>query len=62
MTFLLRNPTVFDSDESIKPHVASGKARIVKGDALKEEDVKKAWTAAEEGEGALDVVLFTVGA
>lgn len=62
VTFLLRNPNVFDNDASIKQYIDSGKVRIAKGDALKEEDIKKAWDVAAEGDGPLDVVLFTVGA
>ena len=61
MTFLLRNKSCFDTDESIKSHVASGKARLVQGDALNEEDVRRAWAVASEGDGPLDLVLFTVG-
>ncbi|EJD06264.1 uncharacterized protein FOMMEDRAFT_18409 [Fomitiporia mediterranea MF3/22] len=62
VTFLLRKRSCFDSDESIKPYIASGKARLVQGDALKEEDVSQAWEAASEGDdGPLDVVLFSVG-
>ena len=45
----------------MKSHVASGKARLVQGDALNEEDVRRAWAVASEGDGPLDLVLFTVG-
>ena len=38
VTFLLRKRSCFDADESIRPYIASGKARLVQGDALKEED------------------------
>jgi len=34
VTFLLRNPTIFDNDETIKPFVQSNQAKLVKGDAL----------------------------
>lgn len=62
VTFLLRNKSSFDNDESIKPYIASGKARIVVGDALKEDDVRRSWEAANEGEGgSVDMCLFTVG-
>ena len=61
MTFLLRNVKCFDADESIKPFVSSGAARLVQGDALKEDDVRKVWTVAAEGEGKLDTVLFSIG-
>ncbi|TFK46706.1 hypothetical protein OE88DRAFT_1637825 [Heliocybe sulcata] len=60
VTFLLRSPSVFDNDENMKRYVASGKAKIVKGDALKREDVARAWQSANEG-GAVDLLLFTLG-
>ena len=65
VTFLLRNPNQFDSDSDIAPHISSGKARIVQGDATKEDDVRQAWSTASQGQdGAntlIDAVLFTVG-
>ncbi|TDL18417.1 hypothetical protein BD410DRAFT_700554, partial [Rickenella mellea] len=62
VTFLLRNKSSFDNDESMKPYMASGKARIVEGDALKESDVQRAWdSAASAKDGHVDVMLFTVG-
>ena len=57
VTFLVRNLSSFDNDETIQPYIASGKARLVKGDALKEEDVRNAWRAAAEGEGTETVDL-----
>ncbi|KAF9557125.1 hypothetical protein CPC08DRAFT_65758 [Agrocybe pediades] len=57
VTFLLRSPNVFDEDTEIQRHVASGKARLLKGDALVKEDVQRAWDEA----GTVDVLLFTVG-
>ncbi|THU96942.1 hypothetical protein K435DRAFT_778301 [Dendrothele bispora CBS 962.96] len=63
VTFLLRNPSVFDADETIQKHVKSGKALLVKGDALIEQDVKRVWeeAAAHGPEGKVDQVIFTVG-
>ncbi|KAK7455292.1 hypothetical protein VKT23_011165 [Stygiomarasmius scandens] len=63
VTFLLRNPSVFDADETIQEYIKSGKAILVKGDALVEQDVKRAWEeAASHGpEGKVDLLLFTVG-
>lgn len=62
MTFLLRSPSIFDNDEQIQPYIRSGTARIVKGDALKVEDVKRGWESALEAKGgAVDLVLFTLG-
>ncbi|KAH8114162.1 hypothetical protein DFH11DRAFT_1596224 [Phellopilus nigrolimitatus] len=62
VTFLLRNKSCFDADETIQQYVRSGKARLVSGDALKEEDVRKAWAVADEGDdGSVDTVFFSVG-
>jgi len=64
VTFLLRSgPTVFDKNTTIQKYVKSGKARLIKGDALNKEDVKKAWEEAAKGEGwvSVGILLFTVG-
>lgn len=62
VTFLLRSPSIFDNDERIQPYISSGTARIVKGDALKPEDVKRGWEVALEAKGgAVDLLLFTLG-
>lgn len=64
VTFLLRTPSVFDKDEVIQEFVKSGKARLVKGDALVKEDCKKAWEEAAKGEPdseGVDLLVFTVG-
>lgn len=60
VTFLLRSPATFDGDEDIQKHVKSGKARLLKGDALVEEDVRNAWNEATK-ESPVDLVIFTVG-
>lgn len=60
MTFLLRSPEVFDNDEEILKHVKTGKAQLVKGDALVTEDVRRVWEKATE-EAPVDLALFTVG-
>ncbi|KAF9043816.1 hypothetical protein BDZ89DRAFT_1089945 [Hymenopellis radicata] len=60
VTFLLRSPAVFDGNTEIQPFIKSGKAVLVKGDALKQGDVKAAWGAAS-AHGTIEVVLFTVG-
>ena len=65
MTFLLRSgPATFEKDEIIQKYVKSGKARLVKGDALNKEDVANAWQEAAKGEGwvRVGILLFTVGA
>ncbi|KAJ7053853.1 hypothetical protein C8F01DRAFT_503159 [Mycena amicta] len=58
VTFLLRSSSVFDNDTTIQTFVKSGKARLVQGDAMKEEDTRRAWEAA----GVVDTIVFTVGA
>ncbi|EIN07952.1 hypothetical protein PUNSTDRAFT_135470 [Punctularia strigosozonata HHB-11173 SS5] len=59
VTFLLRSPTCFDDDETIQSFVASGKAKLVKGDALNQEEVRAGWQAA--GGTDVDLLLFTLG-
>ncbi|KAA1479486.1 hypothetical protein DENSPDRAFT_846263 [Dentipellis sp. KUC8613] len=60
VTFLLRNPSIFDNDADIQPYIKEGKARLVKGDALNREDVAAGWTSAGQV-GPIDLLLFTVG-
>ena len=60
MTFFLRSPDAFGEDEEIAKYVKTGKAQLVKGDALVAEDVRQAWAKASE-EAPVDLVLFTVG-
>jgi len=66
VTFLLRDPSIFDSDSTIQDYIKKGMARLVKGDALSREDVHRGWAvaaqpAADEAHGQVDVLLFTVG-
>lgn len=60
VTFLLRSPSTSETDTEVQKHIESGKARLVKGDAMKVEDVKSAWTEASK-DRAVDLLLFTVG-
>jgi len=60
VTYLLRTPAAFDTDEDVQKYVKSGHARLVKGDALVEQDVRKAWTEATRDK-PVDLVLFSVG-
>ena len=60
VTFLLRNPAVFNGDEAIQTYVKSGHARLVKGDALVHEDIKRLWAEASS-ERPVDLLLFTLG-
>ncbi|KAL4242315.1 hypothetical protein ABKN59_012015 [Abortiporus biennis] len=62
VTFLLRNPSVFDSDKQIQEYVSKGKVKLVKGDGLSKEDVKKGWDASTElGGGKVDLALSSIG-
>lgn len=60
VTFMLRKPSVFDSDETIQSHIKSGKAHLLKGDAMVQSEVKHAWDQAST-HGNVDLLLFTVG-
>ncbi|KAJ7493416.1 hypothetical protein B0H11DRAFT_962109 [Mycena galericulata] len=57
VTFVLRSTAVFDNDALIQSYVKSGHARLLKGDATKEEDTRRAWNEA----GVVDVLFFSVG-
>lgn len=45
----------------MKPHIESGKAQVVQGDALVVDDVKRAWGKATDSGRVVDYVLFTLG-
>ncbi len=60
VTFLLRNPSIFDGNAEVAPFIESGKAILVKGDAMKQDEIKSAWDTASE-HGPIDVIIFTVG-
>lgn len=63
VTFALRNLSVFDSDSQVQPYLKSGRAHLVKADALVQDDVQRAWAAAAANSesGVVDILLFTVG-
>ncbi|OCH92270.1 hypothetical protein OBBRIDRAFT_467342 [Obba rivulosa] len=61
VTYLLRSTSVFDQDPEMQRYVASGKARLVKGDALSAPDVERGWKEAQAVKESVDVVLFSVG-
>ena len=61
VTFLLRNLATLEQDEVIQTYVRSGKARLVQGDATVQDDLVRAWSTAAEGEGDVDLLLFTLG-
>jgi NAD(P)-dependent dehydrogenase (short-subunit alcohol dehydrogenase family) len=60
VTFLLRSTSVFDNDEVVQGYIESGKARLVKGDGLVKDDVKRAWEETGR-DRPVDTVVFTVG-
>ena len=68
VTFLLRSTEAFEKDPVMAPHIGSGKARLVQGDAMKEEGVKRAWASAclatsgssPSDEGQVDLLLVTI--
>ncbi|KDQ61250.1 hypothetical protein JAAARDRAFT_191348 [Jaapia argillacea MUCL 33604] len=64
VTFLLCNPAIFNGDEKVQPFISSGQARIVQGNAMKSDDVNRAWDTAGKGEpeGVVDLCLFSIGA
>ena len=63
MTFLVRRLTVFDADETMQSYVRSGKARLVKGDALDMDAVVRGYAKAQAAHpsGLVDVVLCSLG-
>ncbi|CCM05132.1 uncharacterized protein FIBRA_07340 [Fibroporia radiculosa] len=63
VTFLLRSLSVFNEDKVIQKFVEAGTARLVKGDALNPDDVRKGWEASQSAfpDGHVNLVLFTVG-
>ncbi|KAG2133675.1 uncharacterized protein EDB93DRAFT_862640 [Suillus bovinus] len=65
VTFLLRSPQVFDQDETIQHYIKEGKARLIQGDALVKDDVRRAWSEAqhqqEDNTRPVDFLIFTVG-
>lgn len=58
--FMMRSTGVFNNGQVVQPFVASGQAKLIKGDALKEDDLRNAWDVSGE-DGPVDVALFTVG-
>ena len=45
----------------MKPHVESGRAQLVQGDALVSDNVKHAWDKATDYGRVVDYVVFTIG-
>ncbi|KAE9383265.1 hypothetical protein BT96DRAFT_929914 [Gymnopus androsaceus JB14] len=59
VTFMLRSPSAFDSDEIIQSYVRSGQAHLIKGNALVESDMKRAWDEALT-HGPVDLVFSSI--
>ncbi|GJJ12045.1 hypothetical protein Clacol_006286 [Clathrus columnatus] len=59
VTFVLRKPSVFESDTEIQSFIKNGKAKIIPGDATVRADIQKAIDSTTET--GLDVILFSVG-
>ncbi|KAG1860603.1 hypothetical protein DFJ58DRAFT_268492 [Suillus subalutaceus] len=62
VTFLLRSPQVFDQDDTIQNYIKEGKARLIQGDALVKDDIRRAWSEAQvDDTRPVDFLIFTVG-
>jgi len=61
VVYLLRSVATLENDPEFKPHIDSGKAKFIKGDAMSYDDVSAAWKVAIS-EGTVGLILFTVGA
>ncbi|KAL7417139.1 hypothetical protein BDY24DRAFT_376818 [Mrakia frigida] len=57
LTLLLRRD--LPETDALFPHIATGRVKIVKGDALVRDDVERAWV--EAGAKSCDAVVFTIG-
>lgn len=59
-TLLLRKPDAMESDSAMSDYVRDGKAKLVRGDGLVQEDVQRAWDTAK-GDAQVDAVFFGIG-
>ncbi|KIO24806.1 hypothetical protein M407DRAFT_76466 [Tulasnella calospora MUT 4182] len=59
--FQLRNVSAFDDDAEMQPFIKSGQAKLIKGDALVQDDARTTWTEANADGVPVEVVLLTVG-
>ncbi|KAH7345685.1 hypothetical protein B0J17DRAFT_764280 [Rhizoctonia solani] len=59
-TLLLRKPEAIESDPFMSDYIKNGKAKLVRGDGLVQEDVQKVWNVASS-EGQVDLVFFGIG-
>ena len=56
VTLLVRSPKAFDGNEEVQKFIKSGTAHIMVGDALKEDDIRRALTA-----NTYDAILSSLG-
>lgn len=54
-TLLLRKPSSMESDETLREHLASGRLKLVQGDATNEDDIRKLFTEK------VDLVVSSIG-
>ncbi|KAH7345738.1 hypothetical protein B0J17DRAFT_624850 [Rhizoctonia solani] len=59
-TLLLRRPDAMESDPSMSEYIQNGLAKLVRGDALVQDDVQKAWDIANS-DGQVDLIFFGIG-
>ncbi|KIO31430.1 hypothetical protein M407DRAFT_133477 [Tulasnella calospora MUT 4182] len=59
VVFQLRKVSAFEDDADMQPFVKSGQAKLVKGDALVEDDVRTAWIEANADGVPVDTVLIS---
>ena len=59
-TLLLRRPDAMKSDAAMSDYIRDGKAKLVQGDGLVQEDIQRAWDTAK-GDGEVGLVFFGIG-
>ncbi|KAJ1302168.1 hypothetical protein OPQ81_000996 [Rhizoctonia solani] len=59
-TLLLRRPDGMQADPSMNEYIRNGSAKLVRGDALVQEDVQKVWDVANS-DGQVDLIFFGIG-
>ncbi|KAH7101668.1 hypothetical protein BKA62DRAFT_172861 [Auriculariales sp. MPI-PUGE-AT-0066] len=57
VSLVVRSAKTFDNDAAIQEHIRAGRAHVVVGDTMNEDDVRRAVSSA-----SFDYILFTVGA
>ncbi|CAE6445830.1 unnamed protein product [Rhizoctonia solani] len=57
---LLRKPEALGSDPFMNNYIKNGKAKLIRGDGLIQDDVQNVWNVASS-EGLVDLVFFGIG-